>query len=280
MNTPSKTKLILSVAFLLVALTACGGGSAGTSSSGTVASAGGTGGLTPLIQDDGNRNGGGNSTLLPVNICNPGHQQLLNLNISDIYMLDSNNVRLPWTAAELSAQQTGTITVGSQTHNISWLKVSLNQLFFPTSPLGSEFTRISYDITKVDPKYNVWSQSTPSGSLRFSFLEDVIASPSSFQTITSVGSAGGLQLINNQTDYARLPDNQSFPLHAFSNLTPVLNWVSTQTTRKIVVVQVCEGNFEDSTAAIDPALGYRPLIKASSNPILIELNEEVAPALQ
>jgi len=162
----------------------------------------------------------------------------------------------------------------------TWLKVDLNQLVFPTSALGSEFTRISYDITKVDPKYQVWSQVQGNAFLKYAFLEDVISNPNAFEIITSYDQAQGFIL--NQTSslsYAGFLDDAAFPKHAFRDPRPNKNWVSNQTTRKILVVQVCEANFEDTTTPVDPALGYRPLVKGKSQPILLELSEDVAPVL-
>jgi len=163
----------------------------------------------------------------------------------------------------------------------TWLKVDLNQLVFPTSALGSEFTRISYDITKVDPKYQVWSQTLNKGGLKFAFLSDVVANPLSFEPITTYDEIQGLNFnqINPQI-YATFLDDASFPKHAFQDPRPNKNWVSSQATRKILVVQMCGADLEDSTAAIDPASGFRPLVLAGSNPILIELSEDVAPALR
>jgi len=162
----------------------------------------------------------------------------------------------------------------------TWLKVSFNQVFFPTSPLGSEFTRISYDITKVDPKYQVHPQTLNKGGLKFAFLSDRVANPLSFEVITTYDEIQGLNFsqINPQI-YADFLDNASFPKHAFQDPRPNKNWVSSQATRKILVVQMCGADLEDQTAAIDPALNYKPHILASSNPILIELSEDVAPAL-
>lgn len=124
----------------------------------------------------------------------------------------------------------------------------------------------------------MWSQSLPTGALKFAFLEDVISNPNGFEIITTYDQAQGFTLNQaTQLNYATFLDDTAFPKHAFQDPRPTKNWISTATTRKIVVVQVCEANFEDATAAIDPALGYRPLIKGKSHPILLELSEDMAP---